>query len=333
MHNSAKSCHALMVAVLVAACDTAAGSCPSADAGLDATDVAADAESGGFADGSGIDAGSFSDASDTVDDGASLEPVGGRAARACIDDPACVTPIVVAHRALHTAVPENSLAAIRATAGAGIPFAEIDVQVSADGFAVVMHDGSVDRTTTGTGSVSAMTLREIADLELVGADPNDPETQRVPTFTEALALAQELDVAIYLDLKTSNWAPVLADIEAADAWERVLMRDDVERLVEMRAQAPELWVLAPVTDAAEAGAAQAALPGLTIVELVAAAASPATTSEIASLGLKVQQDVIAAGDLVFDAGAGGAGWQTFVDAGVQLLQSDRPVDLLSYLAQ
>jgi glycerophosphoryl diester phosphodiesterase len=63
--------------------------------------------------------------------------------------------IVSAHRGNSIAAPENTLSAFRASAG----FAdrvEFDVQASKDGRLVVMHDGTVDRTTDGTGSVASL---------------------------------------------------------------------------------------------------------------------------------------------------------------------------------
>lgn len=62
---------------------------------------------------------------------------------------------VSAHRGHSVAAPENTLSAFSASRG----FAdrvEFDVQVSNDGKLVVMHDGSVDRTTNGTGAVSSL---------------------------------------------------------------------------------------------------------------------------------------------------------------------------------
>ena len=64
-------------------------------------------------------------------------------------------PIIVAHRGLHDAHPENSIEAFRAASRAGIEWGELDVQVSRDGYPVVIHDDLLDRTTTSSGPVAA----------------------------------------------------------------------------------------------------------------------------------------------------------------------------------
>ncbi|MEM5781071.1 MAG: glycerophosphodiester phosphodiesterase family protein, partial [Lawsonibacter sp.] len=53
---------------------------------------------------------------------------------------------VIAHRAGASLAPENTLAALKKSISAGADMAEIDVQMTKDGVAVVIHDGSLDRT-------------------------------------------------------------------------------------------------------------------------------------------------------------------------------------------
>ncbi len=58
---------------------------------------------------------------------------------------------VEGHRGNPTVAPENTFASVNAAAGYA-DFSEFDVQVSADGKLFIMHDGTLDRTTNGTGS-------------------------------------------------------------------------------------------------------------------------------------------------------------------------------------
>jgi glycerophosphoryl diester phosphodiesterase len=124
---------------------------------------------------------------------------GRLAAYDCLTTDGCARRLVVAHRGYHRDAPENSLAAIRATAEVGADLVELDVRHTADGALVLMHDSSVATTTGGVGEVSALTLAEIQALLLDGGDPGDPESCRVPTFEAALDLARELGLLIYLD--------------------------------------------------------------------------------------------------------------------------------------
>ena len=64
-------------------------------------------------------------------------------------------PVSVAHRAIwEDGAPENSLVAIAAAINKGIDSVEIDVKITSDNVIVLSHDGSIDRTTSGRGSIS-----------------------------------------------------------------------------------------------------------------------------------------------------------------------------------
>jgi glycerophosphoryl diester phosphodiesterase len=67
------------------------------------------------------------------------------------------TPWIIAHRGGWNVAPEHTLEAYRMCVASGIRFIEPDVQVLPDGTVVVMHDSTIDRTTTGTGNVADQT--------------------------------------------------------------------------------------------------------------------------------------------------------------------------------
>ena len=68
---------------------------------------------------------------------------------------------VVGHRGLPTSAPENTSASLRAAAAAGLTWTETDVQLTADGIPVIIHDDTVDRTTNGKGTVNNFTLAQL----------------------------------------------------------------------------------------------------------------------------------------------------------------------------
>lgn len=70
-----------------------------------------------------------------------------------------------AHRGAMTTHPENTLPAFLEAIRVGAQMIEFDVQFSKDSALVIMHDGTVDRTTNGTGKVVEMTLSEIRELD------------------------------------------------------------------------------------------------------------------------------------------------------------------------
>jgi glycerophosphoryl diester phosphodiesterase len=85
--------------------------------------------------------------------------------------------------------PENSISAMKRSIDAGAAILEVDLAMTSDGQLVIMHDSTLDRTTTGKGPVSALTLAEVKHLFL--RDPRGAVTdQRVPTFREVMALAK-----------------------------------------------------------------------------------------------------------------------------------------------
>jgi glycerophosphoryl diester phosphodiesterase len=79
-------------------------------------------------------------------------------------------PIMVAHRGLHDKHEENSLGAFKAAWAEGIEWCECDVHFSSDGVAVVIHDDTVDRTTTGTGFVANLNAKQLKKMGVATLD-------------------------------------------------------------------------------------------------------------------------------------------------------------------
>src|SRR6516225_6317825 len=95
-------------------------------------------------------------------------------------------PFTSAHRGHSAAAPENTLAALSAAWQAGATVAEIDLRMTADGELVLMHDRTLDRTTTGHGPVSQSSLAELKRLDagtwFAPAFAGEP----IPRFDEVL---------------------------------------------------------------------------------------------------------------------------------------------------
>jgi glycerophosphoryl diester phosphodiesterase len=75
------------------------------------------------------------------------------------------SPLVIAHRGASGFAPENTIAAFKLALALGADGVEMDVQLSADGHPVVIHDPTVNRTTSGAGAVSRLTLDELQILD------------------------------------------------------------------------------------------------------------------------------------------------------------------------
>ena len=74
-------------------------------------------------------------------------------------------PFVIGHRGASGLAPENTLAALRLAIALGADGVEFDVQLSAGGQPVVIHDSRVNRTTNGQGAVSRLTLAQLQSLD------------------------------------------------------------------------------------------------------------------------------------------------------------------------
>ena len=74
-------------------------------------------------------------------------------------------PFVVAHRGASASRPEHTLAAYDLALKEGADGVECDVRLTRDGHLVCVHDRRLDRTSTGAGLVSTMTLAQLRELE------------------------------------------------------------------------------------------------------------------------------------------------------------------------
>ncbi|WP_336702314.1 glycerophosphodiester phosphodiesterase family protein [Chryseobacterium indologenes] len=96
--------------------------------------------------------------------------------------------MVVAHRGDWREAPENSVWAVKKAIEKGVDMAEIDLAMTKDSVLILMHDNTIDRTTTGKGKPSDFTLAEIKKLHL--RDGLGVETQMsVPTLQEILEVS------------------------------------------------------------------------------------------------------------------------------------------------
>lgn len=92
----------------------------------------------------------------------------------------CSSPVTVAHRGGNEKYVENTRNAWNYSMSNGADWVETDVQFTSDHYPVIMHDPTVDRTTSGTGTVGDMTLAQVRALRTA-------DGQQVPSFYEYLS--------------------------------------------------------------------------------------------------------------------------------------------------
>ena len=166
---------------------------------------------------------------------------------------------IYAHRGASAEFPENTLAAFRRALELGVAGIELDVHLSADGYPVVIHDETVDRTTNGTGAVADMTLDELQALDA-------GRGEKVPTLDEVLDLVGD---ALHVDIEVKANAAgeaVLKTLEGRNTRWLISSFDwDVLRYVRSQSADAELWVLTVgATDEAIAAAKEVGSPALAI---------------------------------------------------------------------
>lgn len=109
-------------------------------------------------------------------------------------------PLLAAHRGGSLLWPENSLLAFRNALALGADFVEFDVHLSRDGEVVVIHDATLDRTTTGAGPVRDRTVAELKALRLKNRSGAVTE-ETVPTLEEVTVAVAQARRKMLLEIK------------------------------------------------------------------------------------------------------------------------------------
>lgn len=166
-----------------------------------------------------------------------------------------------AHRGAQSIAPENSLPAIRkATNHNGV---EIDIHATSDGQWVVMHDGTVDRMTNGTGAISSFTFNDLRKLRIDAGSKVDnyaDEDLIIPTLQEALTVCRDKGLQPVIEIKvdtTDNYNArnydSLADIihQFDLEYHAILISFNKESLRQMKMRLPNIeisWLVSNINE-------------------------------------------------------------------------------------
>jgi glycerophosphoryl diester phosphodiesterase len=115
-----------------------------------------------------------------------------------------ILPRVIGHRGAAGHAPENTLASLRRAAQLGTRWVEFDVALTRDGEPVLLHDETVDRTTSGKGQLAAMTLGALQTLDAGAWHSEAAAGERVPTLMEAIDLLQSLGLGANIEIKPTT---------------------------------------------------------------------------------------------------------------------------------
>ena len=248
---------------------------------------------------------------------------------------------ISAHRAVSALdQPENSIAAIEAT-GRAIPNAilELDAVLTKDRQLVLMHDDTMDRTTTGRGRVADLTLAQVKQARLKAS--NGALTRAAPpTLGEALDAAGRVGAIASIDLKPADGETtvdlaraVIDQVRRSRAGNRVILityNDADARAV--AAMAPEMMISAGLSGVDD-------LSGLNPAQILAWTGTreerPALWRALREAGVEVQFGTLGAEgvrrDDRFAADGDVSEYRDLVRQGVTVIATDTPLAVKSVL--
>ena len=100
-------------------------------------------------------------------------------------------PYIIAHRGISSKAPENTLSSFsRAMSTPGVNMIELDVRISQDDEIIVLHDRTLQRTSTGNGSARSYTLKELKEFDAGSWFHPSYAAERIPTLAEVLRLVK-----------------------------------------------------------------------------------------------------------------------------------------------
>lgn len=262
-----------------------------------------------------------------------------------LKNPNAKNVIVVSHRGDWRGAPENSLQAFKNCIDMGVDMVELDLKKTKDNQLVIMHDATLDRTTTGHGPTTDYTLAEIKKLRLRNAC-GIPTAHTVPTLEEVLNLCkgkilinvdQGYDFfkdAYALMEKTGTTAQIviksgypLAKVQSenGDVLKRVvympivnLNSDDAEKFIN------DYAAIRPV--AIECCFGEVTPKVLQLLKLVRKNGSKVWINSLWPSLNGGHDD-----DRAVELGEKDAAWGWILQQGAQLIQTDRPAALIEYL--
>ena len=234
--------------------------------------------------------------------------------------------MVIAHRGASSYAPENTFAAFDLAIQMGVSHIELDVHFTQDNHIVVIHDDTVDRTTSGGGPVTSHTLAALKALDAGSWFDRKFSGERIRTLSEIL---QRYKGRVHIHTEIKGHSAHLSE-QTADLVRKHGMAEHVTitsfqkaRLEETRAHAPDLptgWLVAEVSDVV---IAQARALGLTQLCPKASAITPTLVQRLHADGFVVRAWGVATEDLM----------RQVVKAGADGMTVNFPDKLLAYLKE
>jgi glycerophosphoryl diester phosphodiesterase len=241
-------------------------------------------------------------------------------------------PAVCAHRGwLAKDQVENSLLQMEKTVAAGVPWIEMDLATSKDGTLYLLHDRTLDRTTTAKGPISHYTDADLSTVFL--RDDETITSERIPYFARFLGWLKTNDVHVLVDLKSGSPATAATMLKLAGLLPRVIFLSfNPDTDDKALAADPKVIVSLLVKSDAEVDAALAKAAGHPIAFYVPQGAAPELFAYAAKTGKPVISDAMEKLDV--QAEQNNAAYSEYLSARpIAILVTNRAVELKKALQE
>jgi glycerophosphoryl diester phosphodiesterase len=240
------------------------------------------------------------------------------------------TVLVASHRATHNVYPENSLKAIQESIRIGVDIIEIDVKVSKDGVPFLMHDRTLDRTTTGKGDPEEFTWQELQQLFIV--DKGKRTSLKIPSLKDALELAYG-KILVDLDLKTDKVEEVIEVVNKTDTKDIVFFFDSDYNVLSRIHAADKDFMIMPRAHSIEQADSAISLFDPPVVHIDFSFYNPECVQSIQSSYARIWINALGDFDKDIKSGKEKRALKKLLQHGANVIQTDEPQLLLQALRE
>ena len=256
--------------------------------------------------------------------------------------------LVVSHRAAWRNAPENSLQAIKNCMAMGVDMVEIDLKKTKDGQLILLHDKTIDRTTTGKGNPEDYTLAELRQFRLRNGAGHKTD-HVIPTFEEVMTLCKG-KILVNVDKGYDYFKDAYAILEKTGTVQQCIMKAGLpyEQVRKENGEVLEKMIFMPVINLHKDGAE-------TIIDGYMKNLKPVAyelvfdndgeevqrlIKKVRDSGAKIFINSLWAelcgghyDDRAVEQNEPDESWGWIIGQGVKLIQTDRPQQLLKYLRE
>ncbi|MEZ2334297.1 glycerophosphodiester phosphodiesterase family protein [Mucilaginibacter sp. RCC_168] len=253
--------------------------------------------------------------------------------------------LVTAHRCDWRNSPENSVQALKNCIAMGVDIAEFDMGKTKDGRLIIMHDKTIDRSTNGKGKPEDYTLAEIRKFRLKSGTGH-PTVHPIPTFNEMLA-ASKGKIIIDIDKGYEYYDEIIQKLDSAKMFDQSIFNIYSLPLDSVKAHhqnIPEELTLQVIVNPKDSNAENIISSykshRKTIIQIIFSNDADAILGKVPALkksysiwfnALWPEQNGGHDDDTAVEENKPDETWGWLISHGANIIQTDRPRDLLNYL--